>query len=32
MVRYLFQKLGLDADKDIAIIQVGQARFVERRC
>lgn len=28
MVRYLFQKLGLDADKDIAIIQVGQARFV----
>ena len=27
MVRYLFQKLGLDADKDIAIIQVGQARF-----
>ena len=28
MVRYLFQKIGLDADKDIAIIQVGQARFV----
>ncbi len=28
MVRYLFQKLGLDADKDIAIVQVGQARFV----
>ena len=28
MVRYLFQKMGLDADKDIAIIQVGQARFV----
>src|ERR1700746_1106459 len=27
MVRYLFQKLGLDADKDIAIMQVGQARF-----
>jgi ABC-type nitrate/sulfonate/bicarbonate transport system substrate-binding protein len=27
MVRYLFQKLGLDADKDIAIVQVGQARF-----
>src|SRR6266536_2542657 len=27
MVRYLFQKIGLDADKDIAIIQVGQARF-----
>jgi ABC-type nitrate/sulfonate/bicarbonate transport system substrate-binding protein len=28
MVRYLFQKLGLDADKDIAIVQVGQARFI----
>ena len=28
MVRYLFQKIGLDADKDISIIQVGQARFV----
>jgi ABC-type nitrate/sulfonate/bicarbonate transport system substrate-binding protein len=28
MVRYLFQKIGLDADKDIAIVQVGQARFV----
>lgn len=28
MVRYLFQKLGLDADKDIAIIQAGQARLV----
>src|SRR5687768_5569731 len=28
MVRYLFQKLGLDADKDIGIVQVGQARFV----
>src|SRR5262249_39300236 len=28
MVRYLFQKLGLDADKDIAIVQVGQARSV----
>lgn len=28
MVRYLFQKLGLDADKDIAIVQIGQARFV----
>lgn len=27
MVRYLFQKLGLDSDKDIAIVQVGQARF-----
>jgi ABC-type nitrate/sulfonate/bicarbonate transport system substrate-binding protein len=27
-VRYLFQKMSLDADKDIAIIQVGQARFV----
>ena len=27
MVRYLFQKIGLDADKDVAIIQVGQARF-----
>src|SRR5262250_3071811 len=27
MVRYLFQKLGLEADKDIAIVQVGQARF-----
>src|SRR5262245_64338728 len=27
MVRYLFQKMGLDADKDIAIVQVGQARF-----
>jgi ABC-type nitrate/sulfonate/bicarbonate transport system substrate-binding protein len=27
MVRYLFQKLGLDADKDIAIVQVGPARF-----
>src|SRR5262249_32809372 len=27
MVRYLFQKVGLDADKDIAIVQVGQARF-----
>ena len=27
MVRYLFQRLGLDADKDIAIVQVGQARF-----
>src|SRR5713226_8406359 len=23
----VFQKLGLDADKDIAIMQVGQARF-----
>lgn len=28
MVRYLFQKLGLDPDKDIAIIQAGQARLV----
>ena len=28
MVRYLFQKIGLDVDKDIAIVQVGQARFV----
>jgi ABC-type nitrate/sulfonate/bicarbonate transport system substrate-binding protein len=27
MVRYLFQKLGMDADKDIAIMQVGQSRF-----
>jgi ABC-type nitrate/sulfonate/bicarbonate transport system substrate-binding protein len=27
MVRYLFQKLGLDADKDVAIVQVGQARL-----
>jgi NitT/TauT family transport system substrate-binding protein len=28
MVRYLFQKLGLDPDKDIQIIQAGQARLV----
>lgn len=28
MVRYLFQKLGLDADRDITMIQAGQARFV----
>src|ERR1051325_8996613 len=28
MVRYLFQRIGLDPDKDVAIIQVGQARFV----
>jgi ABC-type nitrate/sulfonate/bicarbonate transport system substrate-binding protein len=28
MVRYLFQKLGLDPDKDISIIQAGQARLV----
>lgn len=28
MVRYLFDKLGLDADKDITIIQAGQARLV----
>lgn len=28
MVRYLFQKLGLDADKDVTIIQAGQARLV----
>jgi ABC-type nitrate/sulfonate/bicarbonate transport system substrate-binding protein len=28
MVRYLFQKLGLAPDKDIAIVQVGQARVV----
>jgi NitT/TauT family transport system substrate-binding protein len=28
MVRYLFQKLGLAPEKDLAIIQVGQARLV----
>jgi len=28
MVRYLFQRLGLDPDKDIQIIQVGQARLI----
>ncbi len=30
MVRYLFQKLGLDADKDIAIVQVGQTSLLFR--
>ena len=28
MVRYLFQRLGFDPDKDIQIIQAGQARLV----
>jgi len=28
MVRYLFQRLGLDPDRDIQIIQVGQARLI----
>lgn len=28
MVRYLFQKLGLEAGKDFSIIQAGQARLV----
>ena len=28
MVRYLFQRLGLDPEKDIQIIQVGQARLI----
>jgi ABC-type nitrate/sulfonate/bicarbonate transport system substrate-binding protein len=28
MVRYLFQRLGLDPERDIQIIQVGQARLI----